>query len=103
MGTMGEIIADQSTNIVRVRTFNSEEYIYDINELADDLSGHGGGDNQMITDMFMAIDNNSTTDSNIVDSIASHMQAFAAEYSRTHGGLNITIEEYENICKKIGG
>ena len=102
MGTMGEIIADQVLNTVRVRTFNGEEFIYDINQLTDDLSGHGGGDNQMMTDMFMAIDNKSTTDSNIVDSISSHMQAFAAEYSRTHNGVSITIKEYEDICKKKG-
>ena len=102
MGTMGEIIADQVSNIVRVRTFNGEEIIYDINQLTDDLSGHGGGDNQMMTDMFMAIDNKSQTDSNIVDSISSHMQAFAAEYSRTHNGVSITIKEYEDICKKKG-
>ena len=102
MGTMGEIIADQVLNIVRVRTFMGEEIVYDINQLTDDLSGHGGGDNQMMTDMFMAIDNKSTTDSNIVDSISSHMQAFAAEYSRTHNGVSITIKEYEDICKKKG-
>lgn len=100
MGTMGEIIADQVTNIVRVRTFLGEEIIYDINELASDLSGHGGGDNQMITELFESMDNKGQTNSNIANSISSHMQAFAAEYSRVHNGLNITIEEYENICKK---
>ena len=100
MGTLGEIIADQASNIVRVREFGGKETIYDINELSEDLSGHGGGDNQMMTEMFMAIDSKAQTNSNVRDSISSHMQAFAAEYSRTHGGLNITIEEYENICKK---
>ena len=100
MGTMGEIIADQVSNIVRVRTFNGAEIIYDINELSTDLSGHGGGDNQMMTEMFMAMDSKEKTNSNIANSIASHIQAFAAEYSRTHQGLNISIEEFEEICKK---
>ena len=100
MGTMGEIIADQVTNIVRVRTFNGEEIVYDINTLTDDLSGHGGGDNQMMTEMFEAMDTKEVTNSNIANSISSHVQAFAAEYSRTHGGVNITIEEYEKICKQ---
>lgn len=103
MGTLGEIIADQAANIVRVRTFNGEEIIYDINKLSTDLSGHGGGDNQMMTEMFDAMDTKIQTNSNIADSIASHVQAFASEYSRTHGGLNISIKEYEEICKKIGG
>lgn len=100
MGTMGEIIADQTANTVRVRTFDGEEVIYDINTLTDDLSGHGGGDNQMMTEMFEAMDTKLATNSNIVNSISSHVQAFAAEYSRLHNGLNLTIEEYENICKK---
>ena len=103
MGTLGEIVADQTANIVKVRPFEGEEIVYNINELTDDLSGHGGGDNQMMTDMFNAMDHKGTTNSNIVDSISSHVQAFAAEYSRVHNGLNITIEEFENICKKIGG
>ena len=100
MGTMGEIIGDQTSNIVRVRTFNGEEIVYDINQLATDLSGHGGGDNQMMTEMFDAMDTKAETNSNIANSIASHIQAFAAEYSRLNNGLNITIEEYERICKK---
>ena len=100
MGTHGEIIADQTANIVRVRTFNGEEIIYDINELSSDLSGHGGGDNQMMTELFESMDTKLQTNSSIANSISSHVQAFAAEYSRVHNGLNITIEEYENICKK---
>ena len=100
MGTHGEVIADQALNIVRVRTYDGEEIVYDINALATDLSGHGGGDNQMMTEMFDAMDTKVQTNSNIVNSISSHIQAFAAEYSRLHNGLNITIEEYENICKK---
>lgn len=100
MGTLGEIIADQTANIVRVRTFNGEEFIYDINKLSSDLSGHGGGDNQMMTELFESMDSKLQTNSSIANSISSHVQAFAAEYSRVHNGLNITIEEYENICKK---
>ena len=100
MGTLGEVIADQAANTVRVRKFGGEEIIYDINKIATDLSGHGGGDNQMMTEMFDAMDTHAQTNSSIVNSISSHMQAFAAEYSRVHNGLNITIEEYENICKK---
>ena len=100
MGTHGEIIADQTLNIVRVRPFDGEEVVYDIATLTDDLSGHGGGDNQMMTEMFDAMETHGATNSSIVNSISSHIQAFAAEYSRVNKGLNITIEEYENICKK---
>ena len=99
MGTLGEVIGDQSTNLVTVRTFNGEEIVYDINKLSTDLSGHGGGDNQMMTELFDSMESKNQTNSSIANSIASHVQAFASEYSRTHGGVNITIEEYERICK----
>ena len=97
MGTLGEIIADQALNTVRVRTFAGEEIIYDISKLTDDLSGHGGGDNQMMTEMFDSYETKAQTNSSIANSISSHVQAFAAEYSRVNNGLNISIEEYEKI------
>ena len=53
----------------------------------------------MMTELFDSMESKNQTNSSIANSIASHVQAFASEYSRTHGGVNITIEEYERICK----
>lgn len=98
MGTLGEIVADQRLNLVTVTPFGGESTVYDITALADDLSGHGGGDNHMMTEMFDALDKGNTTGSSIDDAIASHLIAFAAEESRLHGGENIVMSEFE---KKI--
>lgn len=95
LGTLGQIVADQLRNTVTVTPFGGESTVYDINKLADDLSGHGGGDNHMLTEMFDALDKGEGTGSCIDDAIASHLIAFAAEESRLHGGENIIMSEFE--------
>lgn len=95
MGTLGEIVADQRLNTVTVTPFGGESTVYDINKIADDLSGHGGGDNRMLTEMFDALDKGGVAASSIDDAIAAHLIAFAAEESRLRGGENINMAEFE--------
>ena len=95
MGTLGEIFADQRLNLVTVTPFGQTSTVYDITKLADDLSGHGGGDNQMLTEMFDALDNGGVAGSSIDDAIASHLIAFAAEESRLQGGEKIDMAAFE--------
>lgn len=95
MGTLGDIVADQRLNTVTVTPFGGESTVYDITKLTDDLSGHGGGDNQMLTEMFDALENGGVAGSSIDDAIASHLIAFAAEESRLNGGKNIIMSEFE--------
>lgn len=98
MGTLGEIEASQRDNLVRVTPFGGKTELYDINVLATDLSGHGGGDNQMMTDLFDRLtDGGEAISSSIAESVASHIMAFAAEYSRLHEGKSISITEYESL------
>ena len=108
MGTQGEIEGEQKTNLIRCTTFDGKTEVYDINKLASDLSGHGGGDNQLLTDFF---DENSEGHidavSGIYRAIESHMMAFAAEYSRLHDGESINLKQFEksvgfsdNPCKE---
>lgn len=95
MGTKGQIEADQKKNIVTVTPFGGEPVVYDINELAEDLSGHGGGDNKMLKEMFETIENGGQPRSAIADSVGGHLIAFAAEESRLHNGELIKISEFE--------
>ena len=108
MGTQGEIEGEQKTNLIRCTSFDGKTEVYDINKLASDLSGHGGGDNQLLTDFF---DENSEGHidavSGIYSAIESHMMAFAAEYSRLHDGESINLKQFEksvgfsdNPCKE---
>ena len=95
MGTRGEIYGNQLTNTVEHTVFGERPVIYDISKLTDDLSGHMGGDNEMLTRFFESLSgkggNPSTT---IENSIHSHVMAFAAEESRLDGGKTILLEDF---------
>ncbi len=100
MGTLGEIVADQRENLVTVTPFGGESTVYDITKLADDLSGHGGGDNRMMTEMFDALEKGGTVSSSIKEAIAPHLVAFAAEESRKKKGERIFMAEFEKTNSK---
>lgn len=95
MGTKGEIVGDGITNTVTCKVFGGKETVYDINKLAEDLSGHGGGDNQMLKEMFDVLENGGSPESSIEKSISSHLIAFAAEESRLNSGKIINLDEFE--------
>lgn len=100
MGTHGEIIADQKTNIVTVTPFGKQPTVYDINALADDLSGHGGGDNAMLTEFFDYLEGESTDPSStIANSVQSHEMAMASEASRLNNGQYISLEQLRQQTK----
>ena len=100
MGTKGEIEGDQRSNIIRCTPFGGETEVYDINKLATDLSGHGGGDNQLLTDFFdETSEGHGEAISGIYSAIESHMMAFAAEYSRLHDGESVNLKAFEKSIK----
>lgn len=92
-GTLGDITADQERNTVTMTRFGEDSVVYDINKLADDLSGHGGGDNRMLDEMFSALENGGETVSSIRTSVRTHMMAFAAEKSRLEGGRVVFVND----------
>lgn len=97
MGTKGEIIADMSENLLKITAFGEDTRIIDINSLASDFSGHGGGDHRMVEEFLdMLIEGkgpNSRTTS-VERSMESHYCALAAEESRLHGGKVIEIDTF---------
>lgn len=96
-GTKGEIDADDRFNYVRVKPFNGEERIIDVGKICGDLSGHGGGDMQMMKQFLEVVENNKneTLNSEIEKSVMSHKMAFAAEYSRKNQGKVVDLENYK--------
>jgi len=101
MGTKGEIVADQNSNIVTVKPFGGEPKVYDINVLASDLSGHGGGDNAMLTEFFGCLcDESVDASSTIANSVQSHEIAVACEQSRILGGAYVSLEQLRKQANK---
>lgn len=97
MGTKGEIIADMSENLLKVTAFGEDTRIIDINSLASDFSGHGGGDHRMVEeflDMLIEGKGPNTRTTSVERSMESHYCALAAEESRLHGGKVIEIDTF---------
>ena len=101
MGTLGEVIGDEYANEIRVGVYGKETEVIDVRKLTDDLSGHSGGDNQLVCDFIDMIEKGTASicGSTIEHSIESPMMAFAAEYSRLHGGEKVKMKDFihENI------
>jgi len=102
MGTLGEINADMGTNIIDVYPFGGRHERIDITEIAENLSGHGGGDVRMVEDFIDSLISGRSDNllTSIDKSVESHFIALAAEQSRILGGKPISMDSIRNgRCK----
>jgi hypothetical protein len=93
-GTQGEIYGDMKANLIRVMRYGQEDEVIDVRALADDFSGHGGGDAGLIREFvsFMRGEKEmSGTLTSIERSVESHLAALAAERSRLGGGQPVDV------------
>ncbi|MGL4737101.1 MAG: Gfo/Idh/MocA family protein [Cellulosilyticaceae bacterium] len=94
MGTKGDIEADMEKNLIRLNVFGQPKEVIDINQLAEDFSGHGGGDNRMIAEFIELVREGKMPTpaiTSIEQSLQSHYIALAAERSRLNGGACIQL------------
>ncbi|MEF9997749.1 MAG: Gfo/Idh/MocA family oxidoreductase [Lachnospiraceae bacterium] len=99
MGTKGEIIADMSAKTISVTEFGKKTEIIDVEKLATDFSGHGGGDNRMVEELLDMIIEDKEPDNRITSvdkSVESHYVALAAEQSRLNGGDVVRLDTLRN-------
>ncbi|HIR29010.1 MAG TPA: Gfo/Idh/MocA family oxidoreductase [Candidatus Choladousia intestinigallinarum] len=96
MGCLGEIEGDMGANKIYIRPFAGENQEIDVNALAEDFSGHGGGDAQMVWELIRLIldGEKSSSMTTVEQSMESHYIAFAAEESRCENGKVIELEEF---------
>ena len=94
MGTHGEISADMGENIIRVTPFVGEETVIDVESLAEDFTGHGGGDARLMReflDLLSGESEGSASLSSISRSVESHLVALAAEESMLANGMPVEL------------
>lgn len=103
MGTRGEIRVDMREIAedceISIRRFVSDMPVenIDVASLAEDFTGHGGGDDRMVVEFLDIISGEKEESSYVTSlerSLESHYCALAAEYSRTHGGCPVKIAEF---------
>lgn len=96
MGTHGEICGDLEKREIRVTRFGHPQEVIDVSTITEDFSGHAGGDARMLEEFLDLLHGNgaaSASLSSIDRSVESHLVALAAEYSRTHGGEVVQMQE----------
>jgi predicted dehydrogenase len=94
-GTEGELEMDEEGNFICLRRYFGEDKTWKIDELTDDLEGHGGGDHRMIDKLYEVVAlRNENIDTCIENSVESHYMSLAAEESRVNGGILVEIGKY---------
>lgn len=96
MGTKGQIIADMGANTIEVTPFGKDAELIDVSRMAEDFSGHGGGDRGLVSaflDFVTGEQSEDDTISSVERSLESHYIALAAEESRRNGGAVIRMEQ----------
>ena len=96
MGTKGQIIADRGANTIEVTPFGKDAELIDVSRMAEDFSGHGGGDRGLMSaflDFVTGEQSEDDTISSVERSLESHYIALAAEESRRNGGAVIRMEQ----------
>lgn len=101
MGSAGEIEGRTDTQQITWCRFGEKARTVDVRTLAEDFSGHDGGDNAMLDDLCSVLQDDSFSAKNkralpssIIDaSLLSHYAAFAAEESRRKGGIPVSVNQ----------
>lgn len=99
-GTKGEMIVymgSPENSKIEIQYFTGDQKIELIaaQNLAEDFSGHGGGDKQLMADFLEVINGNSSKPSGLTSleqSMESHFLALAAEASRLRGGEIVSLD-----------
>ena len=94
-GTEGELELREGEGTITLKKYFGPNVVWKINELTDDLEGHGGGDHRMIDELYeIMIGNTPAVATSIDESVESHYMALAAEDSRLNGGQLMEIAAY---------
>lgn len=101
LGTRGMIEGNMDNGTINVRVFNglgdTDDELIDVYKLAEDFSGHGGGDKRLVRDLLEIVAGEKDAGealTTIDKSVESHFMAMAAEQSRLEGGKLINIKEF---------
>jgi len=96
-GTEGEIWGDFEEKKIYWQRYNQEVHEIDVSGKLAGISGHGGGDTGLVTDilnLYTGVDFDTSSITTIARSAESHYVAFAAEKSRVAGGELVKMDDF---------
>ena len=95
-GTKGELYANMSDSEITIYTFaDKKRFTVPVNAEESELSGHGGGDEGIISELYDYLNGNYTgyRAADIATSVKNHLLCFAAEQSR-HENTVVDLDDY---------
>ena len=94
-GTEGELNLCEAEGKITLKKYFGEDTVWKLEDLTDDLEGHGGGDHRIIEYVYEVMTNESESLTTSIDnSVESHYMALAAEESRINGGKLVELEKF---------
>lgn len=92
-GSLGEVILDEEKGYVELKLFGKDGEKWTLEQLGSEniVVGHGGGDYNLVKELYEMLTGDTEERSSLVNSIESHLMAIAAEESRLAGGKSIKV------------
>lgn len=93
MGTKGDLWGELEKEKILLKPFGKEPEEIRLS-VEETVSGHGGGDYHMLSEMFQARREGRDSLTGLEESLASHYMALAAERSRQLGGKCLDVDDF---------
>ena len=90
-GTHGEIVLNEEEETIDVKPFGGNIERINTNSLNESGMAHGGGDGQLVNELYNMITGVTDAKTSLENSIESHLMGIAAEKSRLKNGENIKV------------
>lgn len=91
---MGELVFDERTDTIEVMPFGEEKEIIDVSALVGGgQKGHGGGDSELIRELYSALSGETESTTTLKESLECHLMGISAEESRKNGGALVTVHK----------
>ena len=88
----GELCLDERTDTIEVMPFGEDKEIIDISALIQSgQRGHGGGDEELVKNLYYAISGDEEGTTTLKESIECHLMGIAADESRKNGGALVSV------------
>ena len=85
-GTEGELIFDESANLIELKRFHGKHETYNMQSLVEGGYGHGGGDIGLVHTLYEMLEGKAAYITSLEASIESHLMGIYAEESRKDNG-----------------
>ena len=90
----GELIFDERNDTIEIMPFGEEKEVIDVSALVGGgQKGHGGGDSELVRELYAALSGETESTTTLKESLECHLMGISAEDSRHNGGSLVTVHK----------